>query len=423
MGLLNHDAPVPHAMISTLIRSLIRRTESGLRPGRITCASLSIALALGALGLPLLLRADPQMRDGFGQIYGHDFALFWSAGRAAIETAPEAPWQRAAFVATIDRHYPDRTADAEYLRFNYPPVILLALDPLARLPVTWAFPLMMAAGFALLSAGLWRIIPSPRTLLWTIGTPLLWQVLAYGQWSFWFAGFLAFALLPVARGNAPTPWASAAFILKPPLALALPLAWWGAPDGLRRALQTSFIGAAWVTISIIIWGVEPWRAFFAAFADSQRFLLGGLDTLLSHSTTFGAMVQFYGVPAASARTAQACFTLATLLVTLLVMRSDARGDLKAATLGAGCALGSPYFMLYDLALLLPAAVFYIRDAQAHGFRDGDKLFLLLCTILPLIARSVQEASGLPLGFLMTLAFFIFVVSRARHSAAENQRSA
>ncbi len=403
-------------MIGMITRSIERR----LTVRRIAMAAALVALVLGTFGLSQLLKVDARMRDGFGQLYGHDFAMFWSAGRAFIETGPEAPWQRSEFRNALDRHYPDHKTDKDSARFNYPPVMLLVLTPLAHMPVTWAYPLVMGTGFLFMALALWRIIPSPHSLLWALGTPMLWQAMIYGQWSFWFAGFLAFALLPVARGHGPAPWACAAFILKPTLALALPLACLGAPDGMRNALRTMGLCCGLALLSLVLFGLPSWRSFFAALSDSQRFLVGGLDDLISHSTTFGSMLQMLGASADAARIAQACFTLAILLFTAFIMRAGPRGDLKAATLAAACVLAAPYFMIYDLALLVPAVAFYIRDAQRHGFRDGDKLLLLMFAILPLAAREIQEASGAPLCFALTLGFFTFVASRAWQSAAEDQ---
>lgn len=406
-------------MIAAITRSIERR----LTVGRVTVAAALIASVLGTFGLPQLLKIDERMRDGFGQLYGHDFAMFWSAGRVAIETGPEAPWQRKAFESAFNRYYPDHKTDRDSVRFNYPPVMLLALAPLSHLPVTTAYPLVMAAGFLFMVIALFRIMPAPHTVLWALGMPLLWQSMIYGQWSFWFAGFLAFALMPVAQGRGPAPWACAVFILKPPLAVALPLACLGVPDGVRSALRTVAMCCGLIALSMLVFGLASWQSFVASLSDSQRFLIGGLDDLIMHSTTFGSMVQMLGASASTARTMQLLFTFAILLLTGFIMRAGPRNALKVALIAVACVLAAPYFMIYDFALLVPAVAFYICDAQRHGFRTGDKLILLVCAVIPLVATEIQEAYHLPLPFLIALMVYGLIATRAFASAAENQRSA
>lgn len=381
--------------------------------------ALATALLFAAILLPPLFHADARRMDGTGQAYGHDFGQFWTAGRLALAGEARAVWQSERFVAELRADFPGKDfADGQ--RFHYPPPVLLPSAAFAMLPLTAAFPLMSLGGMALLLAALWRIMPDWRGTLLAASSPVALNALLYGQWSLWLAACLAFALLPVARGQAPHPLMSAAFVMKPTLGLALPLACLFAPGGWRRAFATVLIAAIVIALGIALFGLEPWRAFIAALPDSRAALMDQLEKFGTHSTTPGAALQSFGVSPARARLAQWAFTACGLIAAAVILASRARPDLKAATLAAAAVFAAPYCMVYDLALLIPAAFFFVRDAQFNGLHPGDRIWLAAGAILPFPAVAIQESTGMPVGFLIAFSAFAFLAARALASAAENE---
>lgn len=399
--------------------SIFKRFENRIFPGHAVCIAAAIAVFAAAVLLPKLLTHDERLRDGTGQLYGHDFALFWSATRLGIEEGMAAIWDNTRFIDSIHAHFP-QSKFAPDTRFHYPPTILLVLGPLGAMPVTLAYPLMMGVSVSLLLVALLRIIPDLRTVIFALGTPLILNSLIYGQWSFLFAALMAFALIPVARGRAPHPLSTALFVMKPTLGLALPLAFIFAPHRWRTMGHVIALVLALILGSAMIYGVEAWVSYGAALSASKHFLMEGLDSLASHSTTLGTVLQFNGMPSATARALQWIFTSGILVVVAFVLRSSARGDLKASSIAAGTVLAAPYLMAYDLALLVPAAAFFVRDGMQNGFKTGDRFILALIGIAAMFTNTVQSAGPYPLGFALALGFFMLVADRAFDSAAENE---
>ena len=399
--------------------SLLTRFERRLFPGPATAIACAIIALTASILLPRLFEVNAAMRDGTGQLFGHDFALFWAAGELGHREGMSALWDIDRFNAALKVHFPAATFSPD-TRFHYPPTILFPLAPLSALPLTLAFPIMIGTSIILLAIAMLRIIPDMRTILLMLGAPLVINALIYGQWSFLFAALMVFALIPVARGETAHPLATALFIMKPTLGLALPLAFLFVPGGWRKITIVLALIVALIVSNVLIFGVETWLSYLGALPESKKTLLEGLDTLAAHSATLGTVLQFNGVSPALARSCQWLFTIVILGVLAAIMRSGARGNLKAASLAAGTVLGAPYMMAYDFCLLLPAAAFFIRDGMMHGFRTGDRTIIAVVAIAAMFINKVQETSAVPFGFALSFGFFVLIATRARQSAAENK---
>jgi hypothetical protein len=102
--------------------------------------------------------------------------------------------------------------------------------------------------------------------------------------------------------------------------------------------------------------------------------------------------------------------LAAALVWL--WRSAAAYPLKAAALCLATILATPYSFDYDMMVLAPAITFLAVDGIMRGFGPWEKTMLAALWLVPLVARSVAEASLIPLGVPAMLAVFVMVLRRA-----------
>ena len=98
--------------------------------------------------------------------------------------------------------------------------------------------------------------------------------------------------------------------------------------------------------------------------------------------------------------------------------SDAAFELKAAALAAGSLLATPYVLDYDLVVLAVAIAFFARHGLNRGFRDYEISLLAAAWIVPLLSRSIAGATGIPLGLIVMLAFYAFVLRRAALDRAD-----
>ena len=95
-------------------------------------------------------------------------------------------------------------------------------------------------------------------------------------------------------------------------------------------------------------------------------------------------------------------------------RSDAAFELKAAALALGSLLATPYVLDYDSrgARAVAIRIFRAAPGRVTVFGDFEISLLAAAWIVPLLSRSIAEATFIPLGLFVELAFYAFVLRRA-----------
>ena len=116
------------------------------------------------------------------------------------------------------------------------------------------------------------------------------------------------------------------------------------------------------------------------------------------------------IPLAYAAQGTVMLALAAALVWL--WRSPAAFAYKAAALCLATLLAPPYSLDYDTVVLAPAIAFVAADRMTHGFAPWEKTALAALWFLPAISRSITQLTLVPLGVIVLLAAFAFVLWRA-----------
>ena len=78
----------------------------------------------------------------------------------------------------------------------------------------------------------------------------------------------------------------------------------------------------------------------------------------------------------------------------------------------GSLLATPYVLDYDLVVLAVAIAFLARYGLDRGFRDFEISLLAAAWIMPLLSRSIAGIAAIPLGLIVMLALYAFVLRRA-----------
>ena len=65
-----------------------------------------------------------------------------------------------------------------------------------------------------------------------------------------------------------------------------------------------------------------------------------------------------------------------------------------------------------LALLVPRLILCARLGLAQGFRACEISLLAAAWLAPLLSRGVAQVTAIPLGLLVLLAFYVFILRRA-----------
>jgi hypothetical protein len=124
-------------------------------------------------------------------------------------------------------------------------------------------------------------------------------------------------------------------------------------------------------------------------------------------------VRMWGGPVALAYAAQGAMALGLAAALIRLWRSQAAFALKAAALCIATLLATPYSLDYDMMLLAPAIAFLAVDGLQRGFSPYHKTALAALWLVPLVARSVAQATLVPLGVMAMLAMLLLVLHRAR----------
>jgi hypothetical protein len=112
----------------------------------------------------------------------------------------------------------------------------------------------------------------------------------------------------------------------------------------------------------------------------------------------------HGAGEAWAWTVQSVGTFAVAAALILLWRSRACYEIKAAGLAVGALLATPYIYMYDLVVLAVAIAFLLRLSLQRGFSAADIGALAAAGILilafPYVRTQVGLAAGLIVGALV-----------------------
>ncbi|MGJ0393977.1 MAG: glycosyltransferase family 87 protein [Methylocystis sp.] len=328
---------------------------------------------------------------------GSDFSQVWVAGREVLAGHPEAPFDIRRHAAAQRQEF---GPEAGVFGWHYPPYFLAPAALLAHLPYLTALAVWQFGTLALYLVSILAIssrsgVGRRQALVAALAFPAVIVNLGHGQNGFITAALLGggFYLLesrPLAAGAL-----FALLAYKPQFGLALPLAlligrhW--------RALASAATTFAVMTAaSVAAFGAESWRAFFTSLAFTRMVLEEGGPGFDKIQSVFAA-VRLVGGGVQAAYFWQGLVTLCALAALLLLLRSAADARIKAAATIESMLLSTPYCLDYDLMALAPAIALLVSNGLDKGFRPYEKSALAFAYVIPLVARPVANALGLPLG--------------------------
>ena len=166
-----------------------------------------------------------------------------------------------------------------------------------------------------------------------------------------------------------------------------------------------------------MFGASVWHAFFVFSEFTRTVVLEQGNTGWYKIQSVFAWARMWGAPVALAYALQGAVALALAGALAWLWRSAAAFPLKAAALCLGTILATPYSLDYDMMVLAPAIAFLAADGFSRGFAPWEKTALAALWLVPLVARSVGEATLIPLGVPAMLAVFALVLWRAGRDVA------
>jgi len=360
------------------------------------CASLGATAVLIAASYALMLApvAAGGAHDSFGRPAAWDFRAFYSAAHFAAQGRPEVAYDDAAMESYGRELFGQGT---ELIRWPYPPSTSLVMRPLGELGYSHALIFWLALGLGSLALAAWVVTRRPPLVVLTLLGPSVAYALAAGQISIYMTALLLAALGLLRRSPW---WAGALFgllILKPQLALLVPLLLFTWHD--RRVLWGALASATGlVLMSLVVLGGQPWLAFWGALPHhgADLFAHSRPELWVRVPTTYVLLRQL-GAGAIGAWCGHAVVALGAFALLWrglrLPMIDEGR---RALLLVSATLLAVPYVWDYDLVILLAPAILIWRDRVSEEHLGLGVLLFLLAS-LGLTLRYLSGFAGWQVG--------------------------
>jgi alpha-1,2-mannosyltransferase len=345
---------------------------------------------------------------------GTDFSCFYAAGTLVLDGAPEAAFDPARLDeqnrATFGHAAPS-------YGWFYPPFLLPVVGALAALPYLPALILWQAATLALYLAALalllqrWPQIARDRIwLLLALAFPAVFVNLTHGQYGFLTAALLAGALALLDKRPIVAGILFGLMAYKPQFGILIPLvlvvsARW------RCLAAASATVAALVLLATLMFGADIWSAFFASAHFSRTVVLEQGGPGFEKIQSAFALVRLWGGSADAGYAVQILVTVGVAAALEILWRSQASAACKGAGLCLGVLLATPYCVDYDMMLLAPAIALLAADGVTRGFLPYERTTLAALWLVPIVARGAAGLAHIPLGLIVMILAFAFVVRR------------
>ena len=335
------------------------RDGSWLDARRVRAYAIMLLIAYAAMLVPPFLDATRGP--------GSDFLAFWGAARLTVAGTPQLAYDLAAETAVQAP-----TGIRSMIAYVNPPPFLLVIAPLGLMPYAVAWLVWSLTGWAVWLLVARRILP--QATLAIAAFPGAYLAASHAQNGFLTGALLIGGVLALGRSQALSGALFGALIVKPHLALLVPL--WLLAGRKWTALAAGAVSAIALSLfSLAAFGAETWRAWPQSFAVSAAIMRDGDAVFWQRMGTVYSAVRLHG-GADAALIAQSLVTFACAALVVLAWRRTRDPEATGALMLAATALGSPYLFSYDLTFLVLPVFWLVREGIAHGFRAWERLAIV-----------------------------------------------
>jgi hypothetical protein len=353
----------------------------------------------------------PGLIDPMGKPIGYDFIAFWSGGRMALDGLAAQAYDP---FKIIEAHRQAVPGVETYYLWHYPPTYFLLVAPLGALPYLVAFAAFVAASLWAWATVARASAPDPRASWALAAMPAGLICLIHGQNGFLTAAMVGGALLLLDKRPLLAGVLIGALVIKPHLAVLFPIAL-AASGRWRTFFAAGATALALIGLSIVAFGLEPWRAFFENLPRVRAYVDGGFLPWGMMPTTYVFARSLDLAPAIAQILHGLVACGAALAVWIAWRRKDVSFALRASVFAAASLLISPYLFYYDLTLMGLALAWLAGDALKNGARKGEPTTLALAWFAPILMGPVYQLVGVQWAVFTTLAVLGYAMARARDS--------
>jgi len=382
--------------------------QTNTRPNLLKVAWTVFALwAVVMLAVPFCLSVFAEPGSPFDtHLIDRDFANYWVGGRSALDGRFLLLFDQKTYFPLLKTVF---GADYPLHNWGYPPHFLLLCVPLGLLSYGWAMFAFLGLTFVLFAfaAEVFRRQYAGQTspgMLWLAVSGYVFLMLQIAQNGFLTGALLLLTFAFMHRRTWVAGLALALLTTKPQLGFLVPLlALLDRNWGLLR--WATIFTIALIALSIAVFGVESWRAYFELTIPYQNYVMhgwyGGFLSMMP--TTFGALRSLEYSPGTSFAVQWIVSALAFALLLRLVWTFRDPLD-RICAVAVGTLLVTPYAFNYDMgAVSVIAAIMALR---AHETRDPAMTIAFgALAVLPAAVAKLGLA-GYPVAPLMIAAAFV-----------------
>ena len=399
----------------------ILRSGAWLSRERMRLVAIALLAAM-VLGAAFLIATSDGLNDRFGRPLGTDFSNVYAAGTYVLNGQPSAPFDPEKQFAREQAIFGQAT---QFYGWHYPPFFLGVAALLAAMPYWLALIVWQGVTLVLYVLSIRAIVPEAKSdhlwLLLALAFPAVFINLGQAHNGFLTAALIGAALTQIDRRPILSGILIGCLAYKPQFGLLIPLVL--IATGRWRVFAAAAATVALLALAVTLaFGPEVWTAFLASTKFTRTVVLEQGGTGWFKIQSVFAWVRMWGGGITLAYAAQGAVTLLIATALVWLWRCAAAFPVKAAALAIGCLLATPYSLDYDLMLLAPAIAYLATDGPTRGFVSWEKTILAALWIVPLIARSVPQATLIPLAVPIMLVAFGLLLRRAMNENGSNEAS-
>lgn len=376
-----------------------------------------LGLTAGGLLLTYILTANGHL-DAENHALGRDFVNAWTSGRLQREGRVLSIFDPPAFLAAERRLFDPRLP---FHFWSYPPPTLFMTAWLGWTPYIPGLVAWTLAGFVALVPAVFAFLDQPLDRALVLVSPAVAVNIGLGQNGAFTAALLLGGLTLMRNRPALAGVLFGLLLFKPQIGLLLPIAvlaerrwttlWAAAATGVGLCL-----------LSVLVYGVEAWTAFFQYAVPMQRTMLEhGRGPFLTMMPSPYIAARLLHWPAAQALRAQAPFTLLAAALVWIAYRRPGGWRLKAAVLCTATFIASPQAFNYDLIPVAAAGVVMVRaeDETRRTWMAMVGLFLAIDLLSLPLGMMPLNTWKIPLSpVVLTLAAIRLTVLARRRDARD-----
>lgn len=340
--------------------------------------------------------------DAAGRLISTDFLNVYAAGKLALQGLPASaydwPAHKQMELQVLGYDFKG------YYGWHYPPFYLFIAAALATLPYAVAHAGWSAVSFVPFVAAVRKSAGNNTGYLLALSAPALVANVLVGQNGFITAALIGFTLSLLEKRPVLAGICLGLLAYKPHFGILFPVAL-AAAGHWRAFLAAAATVVVLALLSIFAYGLEPWLAFLRWLpVTSQAFLSEGRAEIEKMQSLF-ALLRTLGAAEWIAWAAQSALVCAVAAVIWFIWRSREHAyELKAAALGTGVLLATPYIYLYDMVTITVPIAFLVALGMSRGFRrhevPGIAIAMLLVASFPFVKLPVGLAASAILAALV-----------------------